>query len=215
MAKLKTATRTISNAGVRRVVGLLASRKNKLAIAWESLNERDYFYDCEFSRRVLRYACQPETVTLWIDGKSVTYTFDARVWRDDGSVLNAEVKPDKVADDPEWAPLFEAAGRYFHLRGEAYQVVRESSFRRGERMDNIRLLYRYADWPTTPKRMQTVLDWLPAGGEPVDLGDLTAWARYTSQDLGVIYHLMFHQQIGADLEARLIGAETRVWRAMP
>jgi len=215
MTTLKTATRSVSNAGVRRVVGAFPSRKNALALAWESLIERDYFYDCEFSLLVRRYVPQPETVTLWIDDKSVTYTSDVRVEHYDDSVLYTEVKPDDVADDPEWAPLFEAAERHYHVRGEHYAVCRESSIRRGKRMDNIRLLYRYAGWPTTPRQVETILKWLPAGGRPVALGDLTAWARYTSQDLGVIYHLMFTQQIGADLEPCLIGPEMPVWRAVP
>jgi len=215
MAKLKTATRQLSNAGVRKMVGVLPSRKNALGVAWESLIERDYFYDCEFSPAVLRYECQPETVTLWIDGKSVTYTPDARVLHHDDSVLYAEVKQDDVADDPQWAPLFEAAERHYHLRGAHYRVVRQSSLQRGARMDNIRLLYRYADWPGTAAQLQTILDWLPDGGEVIDLGDLTAWVRYTSQDVGAVYRLMFAQQIGADLELGPIGPETPVWRAFP
>ncbi len=44
MAKLKTATRTIRNAGLRRVIGQLSGHKNGRSAVWESHLERDAFY---------------------------------------------------------------------------------------------------------------------------------------------------------------------------
>lgn len=216
MARLKTPTRTITNAGQKRVIGCLPSVKNQAPAPWESQAERDFFYYLEFRRDVLRYKVQPIQVTLVIDGKAHRYTVDVKVVFVDGTIWYVEVKLDKEADDPEWRRLFDAAERYFRRskteHGD-FAVVRASALREGFFMDNIRLLYRYAKWPAPDGTVKAVLSQLPETDEPTLLGELIEWAAAQQVDLGVIYHLMFTQRITADLISSRIDDETPLWRA--
>ena len=133
MARLKTATRTLHNAGVRRVIGLFPSHKNQRMVPWESQIERDFFYDCEFRKDVVRYEAQPREFTYWLEGRSALYTPDAELILTDGTIAYCETKPQEKADAPELQAKWQAnrhsldEGRIRLLDGQGYRLAQGAS----------------------------------------------------------------------------------------
>lgn len=214
MARIKTKTRTLHNRGHRRLIGQFPSRKNRAFSQYESLNERDAHLLLECQPEVVSYEAQPETVRLLMPGsdKPSRYTPDILVHFADGTSTFLEVKSFKVAQDPEWQPLFEAAAAYFATRGQGYRVVTDRDIRQGHLIDNFRLLYRFADWPINDARREALLALLPPN-EPMAVGALRRRAREIGVDIGAIYRLLFDRALGADLVGQRVNDDLLVWRA--
>lgn len=213
MAKLQGAARSFTNRGDGKITGLFPSRKNGSAMAYESLHERDFLLHLEFTPDVATYAVQPEAVTLWIDGKSHTYTPDVRIERVDRSHAYFEVKSDEAFAEPDCADRFAHIERHFNDRGDDFAVVTTSAIRRGCLVDNLRLLYRYADWPVSASERELILDLLvthPA----TTLGALRDRAEADGTNAGALYHLLFHHAIATDLVGQSISRTLRVWRGV-
>lgn len=212
MAKLKTATRTIHNAGIRRVVGQLPSHKNGCSVVWESLLERDAFYAAEFDKEVVRYVPQPRQFTYFLDGRSAVYTPDLEVTLRDGSLAYQEVKPDSKVDDPEAQPKWNAIERTLASQGYAFTFVRASDIERGHRAHNIRLLYRYAGWRDVELAVAGLERHLSRGQEST-VASLSLLLRRWGMDPAAVYYALFHQQLRCDLESEVINGQTLVWGA--
>ncbi len=211
MAKLHGEARSFTNRGDGKITGLFPSRKNGEAIAYESLHERDFLLHLEFAPDVATYAVQPEQMVLWIDGRSHTYTPDVRAERADRSHAYFEVKSDEAFAEPDCADWFAHIGRHFDERGEDFAVVTTSTIRRGFLIDNLRLLYRYSDWPVSASERERILDHL-LPHSATTLGALRDHAEAAGANVGALYSLLFHRGIAADLEGQRIARMLRVWR---
>lgn len=209
MAILKTASRKISNRGLRRVIGITPSRKNRCVVHWESLAERDYHTTLEFDKTVAQYLPQPEKIDYWLNGVRHTFTPDVRVTSTTGEVSFHEVKHTNLASNSPLRPLLDAAGAQIRSQGYEFLMVAAEKFRRGETISNIRALYRYGSsqvLPSLRERLDTVL---PRSTEST-LGDL--WLAIPGAELPGLYRLLYDEVLGADLESELLGIHTRVWR---
>ena len=206
MAKLKTATRTIHNAGRLKVVGQFHSYKNGVSVSWESQVERDLLYCLEFAQDVASYVPQPETFEFWLDGKKCRYTPDVRVTQTDGEIRFKETKAELPNPESVMALRLNAAQSAIEGKGYALDIVCADEIRRGHFVTNIRLLYRYAQWLLPEEFAEKINRVLPPAG--LALGALVeaVGAEYT----GAIYRLMYDQFISVDMEAAPISFGTPV-----
>lgn len=214
MAKLETATRTIRNAGIRRVIGQLFSHKNGRSVVWESLLERDAFYAAEFDPEVVRYVPQPCRFTYFLDGRSAVYTPDREDTLKDGCLVYKEVKPDSKVDDPEEQPKWNAIRRRIADQGSAFEFVRSSEIERGHRAHNIRLLYRYAKWPNVELSIVELERHL-LSGQQTTISSLMSLLRQRGLVPAAVYSALFQQRLLCDLEREVLGPQTLLWRPAP
>jgi len=209
MARLKTATRVIHNAGIHRVVGHSPSPKNGCKVVWESLIERDYFLLLEHDPQVVRFIPQPETIEITLDSRWERYTPDVLVFYADGTLCRVEVKTDAALRRPEVAARLEVVRAQYLLDGKDFQVVRESEIRVGARIVNLGALRPYTRIPLDEASIvvvQSVLETHP-GIRLEQAAGLIA-GHGVGQPLALLYHLMFRQRIAFDLDGALVGPTT-------
>lgn len=214
MAKLKTETRVIHNAGIHRVIGHSPSRKNRRAVVWESLIERDYFLLLEHDPRVVRYVPQPETIDITLDPRWESYTPDVLVYYADGTLCRVEVKSDDALRDPEIVARLEVVTTQYLLEGKNFRVVTASQIRIGSRVDNLRALRYYTRVPLVEQAILAIRAALePNPGVQLKRATGLITEQGLAEPLPALYHLMFRQHVTFDLDGALIGPRTALnWR---
>jgi hypothetical protein len=210
MAKRKTATRTISNAGRLRVLRVVAAAKAVGLAPTESSVEADGLIDLEYDRTVERFEVQPLTVEVLVGGETRKYTPDVRYIRRTGVIGFREFKGSDEDLEPDTVRKLEAANERFRRDGYEFSVMDAAQLRVGYRMDNLRLLHRYARWPATQKLRSQVLGALEARPRQT-LGDLRSLVG--NAHLGGLYRMLWDQDVGVDLVSERLSACTAVWRA--
>ena len=209
MAKRRTATRTISNAGRLRVLEVVTAARKVVGIApTESSVEPDGIIDLAYDRGIAQIQVQPITVELDVDGEIRRYTPDVKYVRDTGVIGFREFKDSDTPMEPDMVRKLEAARAYFRRDGFEFAVVESKELRRGYRMDNLRALKRYAQWPPTQRVRDLVFGCLRDGARKT-LGELRELVGLAG--LGSLYRLMWDQEIGVELEAARLCAATSVW----
>lgn len=206
MAKRKTATRTITNAGRLRILTVLASHKSIGLAPTESAVEVDGLVDLEYDETVERFQVQPQTFDLGLDGR---YTPDAKVVHHTGVIGYREFKHVGTPLDPMAAQKLEAAGAHLRRRGFDFDIVRSDELRVGYRMDNLHLLRRYARWPASQKLRAQVFESLETRHRQT-LGDLRSLVG--NSGLGGLYRMLWDKQVGIDLVSERISGRTPVWK---
>lgn len=209
MAKRKTATRTISNAGRLRILTVVASHKAIGLAPTESAVEVDGLVDLEYDETVEQFQVQPQTFGLDVDGRPIRYTPDAKVLRHTGVIGYREFKHAGTPLEPMAAQKLEAAGTYLRRRGFDFDIVQSDELRIGYRMDNLHLLRRYARWPAPQKLRAKVFESLGARHRQT-LGDLRSLVG--NFDLGGLYRMLWDKQVGVDLVSERLSGRTPVWR---
>ena len=210
MAKVKTATRTLSNAGRMRTLVIATSHKAEGVLVAESLVEYDGLLELLADPDIASLRVQPETLEFEMDGRAVSYTPDVRFVRQDGRIGFREFKPPVATLDDEVVAKLGVAQEVLTKQGYEFDVRDSDSVRQGHRIENLRLLKRYAVWPTSQAFQRPVLDFV-GGYDDVclqDLRDLVGPHGY-----GALYRMLWERQLQADLEERALGALTRIWRA--
>ncbi len=135
--------RKITNRGSLKVIGKFPSLKMNTAIWWESQLERDYIYLLEIDPDVLSYQEQPFTISYSNLDKRRKYTPDFLVSRK-GFKQIIEVKPERKISEPQNIRRLTQAASFCQANNLEFVVVSEKTIRVQPRLDNIKLLYRYA-----------------------------------------------------------------------
>lgn len=138
--------RKITNAGNRKVIGKFPSLKMNAVIWWESQLERDYIYLLEIDPEVLSYGEQPFTISYTDKGKPRRYTPDFVVTRPKKTQV-VEVKPSNQAQTEKNLNLFRKIAPICTANNQEFVVVTELRIRVQPRLNNIKLLYKYARVP--------------------------------------------------------------------
>ncbi len=141
--KSVTPRRKITNTGTTKVIGKLPSLKMNTAIWWESQIERDYIYLLEIDPNVLSYCEQPFTITYTSQRKLKRYTPDFLVTRPQSQQI-VEVKPEHLAYDDKNLQLFRQIAPIAIANEMEFVVITEKMIRVQPRLNNIKLLYKYA-----------------------------------------------------------------------
>ena len=136
-------TRRITNRGNKKVIGKFPSLKMNTAIWWESQLERDYIYCLEIDPDVLGYHGQPFTIAYDNLDKRKKYTPDFFVERQ-ASLQVVEIKPSSKVEVFRNTNRFKQAANFCSLNNLEFVVLTEETIRVQPRLDNIKLLYKYA-----------------------------------------------------------------------
>lgn len=208
MARVKTKTRTISNAGQRRTLVCVASRKALGELPTESLVEFDGLIELIADHDIQTVEVQPRTFEIEVNGKILRYTPDVRYVRRNGKVGYREFKQDLTKFPAELAMKLDAAADHIRRQGDEFSIRTADEIRCGFRIRNLKLLHRYEQWPVAPSLKTALEEFLEQG--PQELHDLhTHCGRET---VGSIYRLIWDRWLGADLDSALLCSRTRVWR---
>lgn len=211
MAKIRTATRALSNAGPLRLLVAIASRKAVGEMPAESLVEYDGLTELLADPDIVSAQVQPETIQLHIGGVQRSYTPDVRFIRRDGRIGYREFKLSKLELDEESTAKLDAARASYEAGGYEFDVRDAGEIRRGYRIENLRLLKRYASWATSEDFQRRVWELVGDDGETClqDARDFVG-----SNNYGSLYRMLWDGQLVADLvRARLSGA-TKVRRGV-
>lgn len=208
MAKRKTATRTISNAGRLKVLTVLASHKSIGLAPTESSVEVDGLVDLEYDETVERFQVQPERVPVEVGGEVRDYYPDAKVVLRTGVIGYREFKDASEPLKPEVVLKLDAARTQMRSGGYQLDIVQSDQLRVGYRMENLHLLRRYARWPAPQRLREQVLGAMEAKPRQT-LGDLRTLVGTAS--LGGLYRMLWDKQVGIDLVSERLSARTPVW----
>jgi hypothetical protein len=143
---LAVGVRGITNAGYKKVIGKFPSLKMNTTIWWESQIERDYIYLLEIDPSVITYKGQPFCVSYNDGGTQRTYTPDFWVQRLDRQQV-VEVKPLSKVNSEENLIKFRHITVECQKLGMEFVVVTDTMTRIQPKLDNIKLLYKYARCP--------------------------------------------------------------------
>ena len=188
--------RKITNKGTKKVIGYFPSLKMHRLVWWESPLERDYIYLLEFDPDVLHYKEQPQRISYHRNGKERHYTPDFLVIRANKQIV--EVKPEYQAAKEENIALFQAVAPLFHQEGYEFVVVTDTMIRTQPRLDNIKLLTKYARTSITPQHQIACHDFF-ASKDEVRLGGLIQFFAARGFEIQVVYALLYWGIIAIDL----------------
>ncbi len=138
--------RKISNAVPRKVIGKFPSLKMKTIIWWESQIERDYIYLLEIDPDVVSFFGQPFKIAYNYEGLPRKYTPDFLVTRTQKTQV-VEVKPVQQALSEKNLRLFRHIAPIVDANKMEFVVVTEQLIRVQPKLNNIKLLYKYAREP--------------------------------------------------------------------
>ncbi|WP_332747653.1 hypothetical protein [Hydrogenophaga sp.] len=209
MAKIKTATRTLSNAGRLRLLVAVASPKAIGEMPAESLVEYDGLIELLADPDIVSAQVQPETIKLYVNGLQRTYTPDVRFVRRDGRIGYREFKHSKHDLDEDLKVKLDAARAALEADGYEFEVRDANDIRRGYRIDNLRLLKRYASWPTSKEFQRRVWEFVGGAADMClqDVRDFVGGDKY-----GSLYRMLWEQQLRAELVGAPLCAATAISR---
>lgn len=202
----------------RNVTGLAAAGKSVGAAQFESTLERDFLALLEFSLEVERFEVQPLKIE-WRDkeGAARTYTPDVLVeFKPDLGrppwLCEVKYRADLKKSWPDLHPKFLRAIRCAKQRGLRFRLVTEKEIRTPY-LANVRFLapFKFRDIPEADT--EQVLMPLRLIGRTTPAGlvqTLSSDAWRQAERLPVLWHLMAHHRIGADLERELT-MDSAIW----
>lgn len=190
--------RKINNRGSRsKIIGKFPSLKMGKIVWFESQIERDFIYLLEFDREVISYREQPERIAYSRDGQSRSYTPDFLVRRPDGEQI-VEVKPEEKLCKEENILLFQSVAPLIKAQGREFLVITDKQVRVQPRLDNIKLLWRYARTPITPQHHIACARML-FRRKQVSLAEAVSFLESCGFTRDVVYALVFHGVLATDI----------------
>jgi len=192
--------RKIPRYGARQKnLGKFASVKTGRVAWYESLLEKDFMYLLDYDRDVSYWHEQPLRIRFSHGGKVHRYTPDLEVHRGSQKQL-IEVKPKYQVDSGKWEVLFRAASSICEEEGYQFLVVTDEIIRVQPRLENVKLLWKYARTPVLPQHQVICSQFFQSRkDEPVTLADLIQ--HFTNKQLSkqTLYSLLFWGALDFDL----------------
>lgn len=141
--------RKVTNRG-GNVSGYFPSLKMGRMIMFESLIERDYLYLLDYDSQVSWFEEQPLTIKYRYHDKGIHYTPDFHLVEGGRNVL-IECKPLAFVNQDENQRKFQIAQAWCAERAWLFRIVTDQNIRTGFRLENIKLLTRYARQVVAPR----------------------------------------------------------------
>ena len=207
--------REVSNRG-RNVIGRFPSIKMARMIAFESLIERDFIYLLDHDPEVVWFEEQPLSIPYHHEGRALSYTPDFHLVKGDRHVL-VECKPDRFVDKEENRRKFAAARDWCGQHGWVFRIVTGDQVRTGPRLQNVKLLTRYARQTVDPTVRGRILALLVSSRYALTIDDI---ARAISHEepgpaKASILCMAFHREIFVPLDEAPLSGETPVCLPLP
>lgn len=190
--------RSFTNRGsTTKVIGKFPSLKNDTSVWWESQIERDFIYLLEFDNEVLSYQEQPLRIQYVLNGRIHYYTPDFLVRRGHRKQI-IEVKPEAKASSEFWRELFSAVASVFHQDGYEFLVATDNIIRIQPRLNNIKLLWRYARTTISPQH-RVYCNQMLRDRDQIELKELIQFFAYKNVGEQVVYALLYWGYIETNL----------------
>ncbi len=202
------AVRKVSGRG-RNMIGHFPSLKMRRMVAFESLIEQDFLYILDYEQDVITFAEQPVRIEYEWQGKILHYTPDFHVVRLGGQGL-VECKPQALVASEENQRKFKVAVEWCRKKDWSFEVVTDLALRAGHRLNNIKLLTRYARSSADPVVLRGILENLASKPFPTTLLEAANLIQPDCPDQGVtmLLHLAFHHRLVLPLELSPISSDT-------
>lgn len=202
--------RKVSSRG-GNVIGKFPSIKMGRMIAFESLLERDFIYLLDYDEGVTWFEEQPLTIEYQDGGKMLHYTPDFHAVENGGDVL-VECKPTRFVNKDENRRKFATARDWCTQHGWVFRITTEREVRAGFRLQNVKLLTRYARQSVNPTLRGCIYALLHDVQAPVTINDIAG--AMLSDDSGIvvpsILHMVFHHEVFAPLDDVPLSGKTTV-----
>jgi hypothetical protein len=180
-----------------RYTGKFPSLKLNRTVLWGSQVQRDYIYLLEFDSEVLSYEERPSRISHLLVGLRDKYVPDFLVMRRDNKQI-IDIKPEEYIVKEENAAFYRLVSANCYREGFEFLIISDMAVRVQPRLDNIKLLWRYARTPIIPQH-QILCRKLLSEKQPVGLGELARAFESESVGRQVVYALMFGGMISFDL----------------
>lgn len=202
--------RKAANRG-KNIIGYFPSLKLGRMINFESLIERDLIYLLDYEPQVEQFCEQPLSIEYPHDGKKHQYTPDFHVLYADQNLL-VECKPKQFVDKPENQVKFNAAKEWCQAHGWIFGVITDEQLSANWRVENIKLLTRFARYAITAEVKDRILTCLATATRPVTIAEVTHATHPTTPQAGLIpiLHLAFHHQVYLPLTEAKINPDTPI-----
>lgn len=209
--------RKVSNRSKKNTIGHFPSFKMKRMIAFESLIERDGIYTFDFELDVLAFEEQPFSIEYEYEGKKRHYTPDFLLKKPGCSVI-VECKPTAFVDSTENRRKFDMARQWCDDHGYHFQVLTDTELRSGFRIENIKLLTRFARQHVEPEMRSRIYARLYSPGSNLTVHSLALHVSpveppYPVKREGVIEKASIHWHTVA--YANMYRADGRVEAILP
>ncbi|MFC1672744.1 TnsA endonuclease N-terminal domain-containing protein [Pseudomonadota bacterium] len=188
------------------VTGRHALGPGKDSVGYESTLERDFVSLMTFDPGVTGIEEQPVRIEYEdSEGRQRHYTPDYLIERQNKPTLLAEIKPTKfITHDLD--DKFEAAKLFAAKRGWVFEVWTEKVIRT-PRLQNVRFLLGYRDYPADPGRAARILKQMESDG-PMAVEQLlnACWnsdEEERARGLGALWNLVAVGKLQADLDREL------------
>jgi hypothetical protein len=180
-------------------LGKFASVKTGRVAWYESLLEKDFMYLLDYDRDASYWHEQPLRIRFTYGGKVHRYTPDLEVHRASQKQL-IEVKPKHQVDSGKWEVLFRAASSICEEEGYQFLVVTDDIIRLQPRLENVKLLWKYARTPVLPQHQIICSQFFQSrNDELVTLGDLVQLFTRKQLPTQTLYSLLFWGALDFDL----------------
>lgn len=175
-------------------------------VRFESMTEMDQAILLEHDPTVLEYYDHPfPIIASFPDGTQHQYIPDFLVVRTTGKTI-IECKPDAFVDDEATRQQRTIGEAWAAATHHQFLLVTDKDLKTGPRLINVKLLWRYRLLRVPPSHLVRCLSYLDAHLEGVPLGKLAAQISEPEAPLDqacLIYNLLFHHKLEADLEQPL------------
>jgi hypothetical protein len=190
--------RAINNLGGMKRIGKFPSIKLGRLVWWESPLESDYIHLLEPDSAVTFYKEQPLRIRYTFRGKEHFYTPDFLV-QIGSKIKIVEVKPEKKAFDEKYQELFRIAAQACCQKGYEFVVVTDTMIRAQPKLDNIKVLWRYARTPLHPTHYILHCKEIFSRKSEIALGELFEIFITKQVSKRVIYGLLYWGLLEIDL----------------
>ncbi|MCP9002090.1 TnsA-like heteromeric transposase endonuclease subunit [Pseudarthrobacter sp. RMG13] len=197
--------------GQRNFSGLWWCATNQRHVGFESWCERDRLMSLDFDPGVVGVSSQPFRVVLPSSLPQRTHVPDFFIRCSDGSAIVMDVRPDKRVKSTD-QDVFDATAELCAGVGWSYRRVGDLP---PIQLANLRWLagYRHPRCLRQDIAAGVLARLVP--DVPVPLHELATAAGDPVCVLPTLFHLLWTHRISADLESRVLGADTLVWIGQP
>jgi hypothetical protein len=196
--------RKVSNHG-GNAIGRFPSTKMGRMIAFESLLERDFIYLLDYDPTVDWFEEQPLSIEYQQEEQLLHYTPDFHLLEDDRHVL-VECKPERFVDTDENRRKLAVGQAWCEKQGWEFRLVTDQQVRRGNRLQNIKLLSQYARQKVDSAVRNWIQTFLLATQTPVSLHELVQ----AIAPMASIFCLAYHHEIELAIDEAPISGTTLV-----
>lgn len=205
---MDTARKIRNHFGKPSIIGMLPSLKMNEMIKWESLLERDCAMLLEASRAVKAFWSQPFTFEYWDGQRYRIYTPDFLVELPGNKAL-VEVKP--MAKLEKYASRYKSISEECSKNDLPFVVLTEKQIRVQPKLDNIKLLYRFA-WTQVTLDEGLACRKIFQENPVVSLGAFQALLAKRGLRQELAYYLMYRQEIDFDVNLPITKESILGWR---